>query len=115
MRNKEEVTAMYETIKHVGHSAGVDTKFLEGMAVCMAWILDHKDGKNAMEDVKTRCEEYKKEMEVSLSNFEPKTLCAECGNAVGNDDGPPDGWQLEDGSTVCHRCCAKSLRGIITQ
>lgn len=34
-----------------------------------------------------------------------KLLCADCGGQVGQDRGPPDGWQLEDGRTVCHECC----------
>lgn len=32
-------------------------------------------------------------------------LCADCGTEIGHDDGPKDGWQLEDGRTVCHSCC----------
>jgi len=31
--------------------------------------------------------------------------CADCGGPIGQDNGPPDGWQLEDGKTVCHACC----------
>lgn len=33
--------------------------------------------------------------------------CADCGGPIGQDAGPPDGWQLEDGRTVCHACCVK--------
>ena len=33
------------------------------------------------------------------------STCADCGGPVGLDDGPPDGWQLDDGRTVCHACC----------
>lgn len=36
--------------------------------------------------------------------------CADCGGEVGNDKGPPDGWQLEDGRTVCHACCVKDTK-----
>jgi len=36
--------------------------------------------------------------------------CADCGGVVGQDHGPPDGWQLEDGRTVCHACCAKDTK-----
>lgn len=32
-------------------------------------------------------------------------LCADCGEKIGEDDGPEDGWQLEDSRTVCHKCC----------
>ena len=35
--------------------------------------------------------------------------CADCGMAIGTDKGPPDGWQLEDGRTVCQACCAEDL------
>lgn len=31
-------------------------------------------------------------------------ICADCGGPIGQDKGPPDGWQLEDGRTVCHAC-----------
>jgi hypothetical protein len=33
--------------------------------------------------------------------------CADCGGPIGRDAGPHDGWQLEDGRTVCHSCCVK--------
>ena len=33
--------------------------------------------------------------------------CADCAGPIGLDDGPKDGWQLEDGRTVCQRCCVK--------
>ena len=32
-------------------------------------------------------------------------LCADCGEKIGQDKGPDDGWQLQDGRTVCHACC----------
>jgi hypothetical protein len=32
-------------------------------------------------------------------------ICADCGGPIGQDKGPPDGWQLENGRTVCHSCC----------
>lgn len=35
--------------------------------------------------------------------------CADCGCRIGQDEGPPDGWQLEDGRTVCHACAGKDL------
>jgi hypothetical protein len=31
--------------------------------------------------------------------------CADCNFPIGYDNGPVDGWQLEDGRTVCQRCC----------
>jgi hypothetical protein len=34
-------------------------------------------------------------------------LCADCGKPVGQDAGPKDGWQLEDGRTVCQACCVR--------
>lgn len=36
--------------------------------------------------------------------------CADCGGVVGLDGGPPDGWQLEDGRTVCNACCVVDTR-----
>lgn len=43
-----------------------------------------------------------------------KHRCADCGGAIGEDDGPPDGWQLEDSRTVCHTCCVADTRQIIS-
>jgi len=39
--------------------------------------------------------------------------CADCGIKIGLDDGPPDGWQLEDGRTVCNKCCVLDTSKII--
>lgn len=39
--------------------------------------------------------------------------CADCGCRIGQDKGPPDGWQLEDGRTVCHACCAADMKLIV--
>lgn len=36
--------------------------------------------------------------------------CADCAGPIGQDTGPPDGWQLEDGRTVCHSCCRADFR-----
>jgi len=36
--------------------------------------------------------------------------CTQCGGVIGQDNGPPDGWQIEDGSTICQSCCVKQLR-----
>ena len=36
--------------------------------------------------------------------------CSDCGAPIGQDGGPPDGWQLDDGRTVCQRCAAQDLR-----
>ena len=30
--------------------------------------------------------------------------CADCAGPIGLDDGPKDGWQLEDGRTLCTAC-----------
>jgi formylmethanofuran dehydrogenase subunit E len=32
--------------------------------------------------------------------------CADCGDVLG----AVDGWQLEDGRTVCHGCCVVDLQ-----
>lgn len=39
--------------------------------------------------------------------------CADCNGVIGHDDGPPDGWQLEDGRTVCHSCCVRDTKQIL--
>lgn len=36
--------------------------------------------------------------------------CADCGTPLGQDDGPPDGWELEDGRKVCQACCVADLQ-----
>jgi hypothetical protein len=41
--------------------------------------------------------------------------CADCGGLIGQDSGPPDGWQLEDSRTVCHACCCADFRRHIDQ
>jgi len=38
--------------------------------------------------------------------------CADCGGPIGQDHGPRDGWQLEDGRTVCQACSVADLRRI---
>jgi len=38
--------------------------------------------------------------------------CADCGGPIGQDSGPRDGWQLEDGRTVCQACNVADLRRI---
>ena len=35
--------------------------------------------------------------------------CAACAGPIGLDAGPKDGWQLEDGRTVCQTCCGQDL------
>ena len=40
-------------------------------------------------------------------------VCADCGGEIGNDKGPPDGWQLEDGRTVCHNCCVRDTKQLV--
>jgi len=39
--------------------------------------------------------------------------CSKCASPLGNDNGPPEGWQLEDGRTVCHACCLQSTKSFI--
>ena len=41
--------------------------------------------------------------------------CADCGAEIGLDAGPKDGWQLEDGRTVCHACCGKDTKRIVRE
>lgn len=40
-------------------------------------------------------------------------ICSDCGGLIGQDKGPPDGWQLEDGRTVCHACCVIDFCGLV--
>lgn len=35
--------------------------------------------------------------------------CDKCGGPLYVGRGPVNGWQLEDGRTVCHRCCVADL------
>jgi len=47
-------------------------------------------------------------LQVAIETLQQKATaarCADCGGAIGQDAGPADGWQLEDGRTVCHGCC----------
>ena len=40
---------------------------------------------------------------------------ADCGGPIGQDKGPPDGWQLEDGRMVCDSCCVTDFRILVDQ
>lgn len=44
--------------------------------------------------------------------IEVKLLCDDCGFEIG-DDSPSDGWQMEDGRTVCHTCCSMGFSSFI--
>lgn len=39
--------------------------------------------------------------------------CAECHGPIGKDDGPEDGWQMEDGRTLCHSCCVADTQQVV--
>jgi hypothetical protein len=39
--------------------------------------------------------------------------CSDCGAPAGGPPGPPTGWQLEDGRTVCHDCCVLDFRATV--
>ena len=45
--------------------------------------------------------------------WKAKPRCADCGGPIGQDHGPPDGWQLEDGRTVCQVCCVRDLKRLV--
>lgn len=45
-----------------------------------------------------------------MTTTETTIQCDDCGDPIGQDDGPPDGWQLEDGRTVCHSCCLRDFQ-----
>ena len=40
-----------------------------------------------------------------------QSRCADCGGPIGK-TGPKDGWQLDDGRTVCQPCCVRDLQRI---
>ena len=42
--------------------------------------------------------------------FAVEQRCADCDGPIGEDNGPLDGWQLEDGRTVCHACCVADTK-----
>ena len=42
-----------------------------------------------------------------------KLICPDCGVEIGFDEGPSDGWQLEDERTVCNACCIVDTKNII--
>lgn len=66
-------------------------------------------GKLDQDDVRAICQGLQVAIE-TLRERVSATRCADCAGPIGQDDGPKDGWQLEDGRTVCHRCCADRLR-----
>jgi len=84
----------------IGEAAGVDR------TGCGSGI-QHR-GKLDADDVRAICEGLRIAMD-TLRMIQAKP-CADCGGAIGQDSGPADGWQLEDGRTVCQRCCVIDTR-----
>ena len=41
-------------------------------------------------------------------------VCSDCGKLI-EDKGPRDGWQLEDGRTVCHKCCGGDTKKLVAK
>lgn len=39
--------------------------------------------------------------------------CADCGRPAAGSPGPPDGWRLEDGRTVCDACCVADTKRLV--
>ena len=39
--------------------------------------------------------------------------CADCAREIGPSERPSDGWQLEDGRTVCNECCIADMEAIV--
>lgn len=37
-------------------------------------------------------------------------ICADCKKPITGKTEPADGWQLDDGRTVCGHCCAQDLK-----
>lgn len=52
---------------------------------------------------------------ISWEDSERGLVCADCHTTIGCDDGPKDGWQLEDGRTVCQACCVKDTAELVVQ
>ena len=52
-------------------------------------------------------------IEIKLTDIMEIQTCADCGVPIGYDVGPPDGWQLEDGRTVCQKCCVDDAKRIV--
>ncbi len=50
-----------------------------------------------------------------MEKIQSNNICDDCGVPIGQDNGPPDGWQLEDGRTVCHKCCCHDTRKVALQ
>lgn len=70
-------------------------------------------GKLDADDVRAICHGLQVAIETLRDRF-TAARCADCGGPIGLDAGPKDGWQLEDGRTVCHQCCAAdTLRQIV--
>ena len=44
---------------------------------------------------------------IVTANDDDNRYCDDCGRQIDHDERPPDGWQLEDGRTVCHNCCVR--------
>jgi len=53
--------------------------------------------------------------QTETARVEPRVMrpCADCGGTVGQDSGPSDGWQLEDGRTVCQACCVADMKTMV--
>ncbi|MCP4475426.1 MAG: hypothetical protein GY821_12840 [Gammaproteobacteria bacterium] len=86
---------------------------------------------NMVSQCHERGEEFRRKWDSRLSNLtqfgrkETRTMvtgtgkknelgkCADCCCDIGMDDGPPDGWELEDGRTVCDACCAADTKRFV--
>ena len=65
-------------------------------------------GKLDMDDVRA----IHQGLQVAIETLRERSTaarCADCAGPIGHDAGPKDGWQLEDGRTVCQRCCGQDL------
>jgi len=52
-------------------------------------------------------------LDQNLVKSREQKYCADCGNKIGQDNGPLDGWELEDGRIVCHSCCVIDTKKMI--
>ena len=53
------------------------------------------------------------DLQKSMRAFACGQLCSDCGTPIGHDNGPRDGWQLEDGRTVCDACCVEDAKRVV--
>jgi len=49
----------------------------------------------------------------NLIKSREQKYCADCGNKINQDNGPPEGWELENGRIICNSCCVINTKKMI--